>query len=552
MSKGEKFCFLCFSLVFLLLLAGISYLPAQQKPLTVAESSQFKATSRYADVINFIQNLEQQSNRLRVEKLCLSSEGRYVPLLIIGDPPPSSPLDLKGDDRAVIYIEANIHAGEVEAKEASLMLARDIVLAKRLPYLDKLVILMAPIFNADGNEKISPENRRNQHGPEEGVGVRYNGQYLDLNRDAMKLETPEVRGLVQNVLCRWDPVLFFDGHTHNGSYHREPVTYVWGLNPNGDSSIIAYLRDEMMSAISHILKKKYKILSIPHGDFMDVKNPDKGWQTLGPQPRYITNYIGLRNRLAILNENYPYTDFKTRVYGCYHFLKSILDYCSAHKNEIKKLIAQADRKTILRGLNPSPKDTFAVKYDLKPMAKKLTILGYEMKVTKKSGNWPQVKIIDKKRTYHPPYYCNYIAKRTVQFPYAYLIPFSFPEVKEKLLQHGIVVERLTRSVTLEVQSFKIKEIKSQDRIYQGHRLNTVKGEYRLENKEFPAGTLFIGTAQPLANVIAYLLEPESDDGFFVWNFFDRYLVPEWGRGYRDYPVYKLLHPTFLAKKVIRE
>lgn len=552
MKKIEKACLLCFSLFFLLFLIGSFYLSAQEKPLTVAESSRFKATSRYADVINFIQSLEQQSDCLRVERLCLSAEGRDVPLLIIGDPPPSSPLDLKGDGRAVIYIEANIHAGEVEAKEASLMLARDIVLAKRPPYLDKLVILMAPIFNADGNEKISTENRRNQHGPKKGVGVRYNGQYLDLNRDAMKLETPEVRGLVQNVLCRWDPVLLFDGHTHDGSYHREPVTYVWDLNPNGDTSLIDFLQHKMMPAVSKILKKKYKTLSIPHGDFMDVRNPDKGWQPLGPQPRYITNYIGLRNRLAILNENYPYTDFRTRVYGCYHFLKSILDYCSAHKDEIKKLIAQADRKTILRGMNPLRKDTFAVEYDVKPMAKRLTILGYEMEVTKRSGSWPRVKITDKKRTYHPPYYCNYIAKRSVRLPYAYLIPFPFPEIKEKLGQHGIIVERLIKPVTLEVQSFKIKEIKSRDRIYQGHRLNTVKGEYVLEKREFPPGTLFIGTAQPLANVAAYLLEPESDDGFLVWNFFDRFLVPEWGQGYRDYPVYKLLHPAHLAKEVIRK
>ena len=549
----RKIFFIYFSLILLLIFSifPLSALSStEQKPLTVAEASNFTATSRYDDVTSFIKELQRKSSLLRVEALCVSPEGRTVPLLVIGEPVPSSPLALSGDGRAVVYIQANIHAGEVEGKEASLMLARDIILKEKPPFLDKLVILIAPIFNADGNEKINPANRRNQVGPEKGVGVRYNGQNLDLNRDGIKLESPEVQGLVRNVLMRWDPALLVDCHTTNGSYHEEPVTYVWGLNPNGDTSLIKYMREKMMPSINKNLREKYKVLSIPYGNFMDFNNPEKGWRPSGPQPRYLTNYISLRNRLAILNENYAYADYKTRVMGCYYFLLSILEYCYDHKDGIAQLVRSADQKTIQRGMKPSTDDTFAVEYDLKPLKDKVTILGWEMEVTPRESGWPRVKKKDKKKTYIIPYFADFVPKRSVPFPYAYLIPKVNPEITEKLLQHGLSVEKLREPVSLEVESFRIKEIKGASRLFQGHYLNSVKGEYHLEKKEFPEGTLFIATAQPLANVAAYLLEPESDDGLLVWNFFDRYVVSQWRRELQTYPVYRLLKPVNLVKESI--
>jgi hypothetical protein len=550
MENMRKYFLVHLFLSICLLSSGLSYAAAENKPLTVAESSNFTATSRYADVIEFIKELQRQSSFIRVETLCVSPEGRSSPLLVLGQPTPPSPRSLKFDKRGVIYIQANIHAGEVEGKEASLMLARDIILKEKPPFLDKLVILVAPILNTDGNEKMSPNNRRNQVGPEKGVGVRYNGQNLDLNRDSLKLESPELQGLVQNVLMRWDPLLLVDCHTTNGSYHEEPVTYSWPLNPNGALSIIQYMRERMLPSINTILKGKYKTLSIPYGNFMDFRNPEKGWRTFSPYPRFVTNYVGLRNRLAILNENYAYADYKTRVLGCYHFLLSILEYCSSHLDEISQIVAEADQKTIQRGLNPSEEDSFAVEFEVLPLKEPLSIRGWEMQITPREGRWPLVKKTDKKRVYTLPYYADFVPKRVVRLPSAYLILDPIPEVIEKLLQHGIAVERLKEAATLEVESFRIKEIKGAERIYQGHRLNSVKGEYFTEKKKFPEGTFLISTAQPLANVAASLLEPESDDGLLVWNFFDRYIVTQWRGGPRTYPVYRLIKPEKLPRETI--
>lgn len=534
----------------LILISITSFSQPKKEPLTVAEASEFTATSRYADVMEFITHLQRQSSMIRLETLCRSPKGRAVPLLVIGNPAPASPLDLYRSGKTAVYIQANIHAGEVEGKEASLMLARDILLSKTPPYLDKLVILIAPIFNTDGNEKISPENRRNQVGPEKGVGVRYNGQNLDLNRDGIKLESPELRGLVQNLLLRWDPVLLVDCHTTNGSYHEEPVTYSWPLNPNSDPSIIQYMRDKMLPSIKKSLMEQYATLSIPYGNFMDFNEPEKGWMTSSHLPRLLFNYMGLRNRLAILDENYAYADYKTRVLACYNFLRSILDYCTDHKEEIVHLVAEADRKTTERGLDPSGEDTFGVEIDIKPLEEKLTIQGWEMEVISREEGWPRVKKTEKKRTYTLPYFAHYFPKKSILLPYAYLIPLSDSAIRDILLAHGLTVERLVEPAILEVESFRVDEIKSAPRLYQGHYMNEVKGEYKTEKREFPPGTLLISTAQPLGRLASCLLEAESDDGLLVWNFFDRYLVPQWGRQPQFYPVYRLPIPVCLAKEKV--
>jgi hypothetical protein len=548
MKKRTILSAFIFCLFFLT--ACLSSFAEQEGPLTKAEATEFRATSLYADVMDFIQKLQQKSLHLRLETLGMSAEGRKIPLLIIGNPVPASPQDLDYDDRMVVYIQANIHAGEVEGKEAALMLARDLALSDNPPYLDKIVLLIAPIFNPDGNEKISPDNRQNQVGPEQGVGVRASGLDLDLNRDGMKLESPEVKGLVQNVMLRWDPAVLLDSHTHNGSYHEEVVTWVWSLNPNGDTSLIRYMSDVVRPEINRILKEKYDTLCIPHGDFMDFREPEKGWRPLEPQPRYLSNYFGLRNRLGILNENYPYADFKSRVMGAYHLFHALLDYCHSSKEEIIELIHEADHRTVERGFNPTADDLFGIEYDVRPIKDKITVHGYVMEPYKTESGRLRIRRTEKTQLYTMPFFAEFFTTRSVRLPFGYLIPLPVPEVEAKLLQHGITVERLTQSMRLTVEAFHVTELIGEERPYQGHRLNSVKGEYSEEEKEFPAGTLFISLAQPLANVAAYLLEPESDDGFLVWNFFDRYLVPQWGRGEQVYPVFKLLKPAALPKEVV--
>src|SRR6516162_6501640 len=182
----------------LLLLVALPFLlRADDKPLlTVAEKSDYKATSLHSDVVDFCERLAKESPLVRLGELGTSSEGRKLPLVIIADPPVATPEEAAKSKKLVVFAMGNIHAGEVDGKEALLMLARDLATAKERPLLKDLVIVFAPIFNADGNEKIAKTNRTTQAGPEDGVGVRVNAQGFDLNRDFVKLESPEVRSLV--------------------------------------------------------------------------------------------------------------------------------------------------------------------------------------------------------------------------------------------------------------------------------------------------------------------------------------------------------------------
>jgi len=513
--------------------------------LTIAESSNFTATSRYHEVLNFISELQKISPNLIVEDIGLTAEGRRIPMLILSNPPVHTPQAARNLKKTVIYIQANIHAGEVEGKEASLMLARETLMTAAHPYLKNLVLLIVPNLNADGNERISPENRRQQPGPEQGVGIRQNALNLDLNRDAIKLESPEMRAVVQNVLNRWDPSVIVDCHTTNGAYHEETITYSWPLNPNSYAELLAYQRDTMLPAIVKTLKEKYKTLAVPYGMFRDWRDPAKGWVTFEPQPRYFTNYTGLRNRISILDENYVHADYKTRVMSCFYFLKAILDYASDRATEIQKLVEEADRRTIQAGLKPEGR-SFAVEYDLQPLPKPVTINAYELEVIERpGGGFPQLKPTDRKKPVTVPYFASYGPKRTVAFPFAYLLSVPDPEIKEKLLAHGLLAETLTEEVSLEVEIFLPKELKTAERPFQGHRLNQIKGEYKKEIRKFPAGSLLVKTAQPSGYLAAYLLEPESDDGLVVWNFFDRYLAGQWQRGLSELPVYRLLEPVNL-------
>ncbi len=538
-------------LVWILTL-GLSGLSTAQENrlLTVAEASGFTATSTHAEVLSFIQALNRLSPNLRVETMAQTVEGRPVPLLVLGRPVPLTPQALRNDPRLVVYIQANIHAGEVEGKEACMMLARDILLEAKLPYLDKLVILMAPDFNPDGNDKISPANRRHQPGPEKGVGLRPNGQNLDLNRDGMKLETPEMQGLVAGVLRRWDPALLVDCHTTDGFYHQEPVTYAWPLNPNGDPQVLEFVRDRMLPAVAGRLEKSYGYLSMPYGDPRDPTDLAKGLETDAFLPRYLTNYAGLRNRLAILDENYVYADYRTRVLACYSFLRAILDYCREQAASIQDLVRQADRRASQRWQSAEPSSLFHTAFDLRPLPDKLTFRGFELEVTPREGTYPLVKKTDRQKTYTVDYYAQVVPQRSVRFPWGYFLTCSDPAILSNLKKHGLLVDRLTRPARAQVEGFKITELRAAERLFQGHWTDRVKGEYIQEEREFPAGTIFVTTAQPLGSLAACLLEPESDDGLLVWNFFDRFLVPEWGRGFETVPVFRVLQPVDLSREAI--
>jgi cyclophilin family peptidyl-prolyl cis-trans isomerase len=449
--------------------------------------------------------------------------------LILADPPVATAEEAAKSKKLVVFVAGNIHAGEVDGKEALLMLARDIALAKEPPLLKDLIIVFAPIYNADGNERFGKTNRPEQGGPPE-VGIRANAQGLDLNRDYMKLESPEVRALVRFV-NEWDPVVFVDCHTTNGSFHRYAITYEGGRCPAGDKNVIEFVNDTMLPDLSKRLEKD-KLQAYFYGDF---SADHKRWETVTAWPRYGTHYVGLCNRLSILSESYTYAPFKERVLASKAFVKNMCEYTADNKDKIRKLLDDARAATIKAGTDLKETDTVALRFKNAEKGRPVDVLGFVEE--EKDG-----KTINtgKPKTYEVSYCGGTETTLSVRLPYAYLVPASHTNVIENLQRHGIAVEELREDIELDVEAYKVDGITPAGSVFQKHTLVSLKVTSRKEKRKIEAGTIVVRTAQALGNVAAFLLEPESADGLTTWNFFDKSI--EEGK---DFPVLRLPAKTAL-------
>src|SRR3989442_1119476 len=487
---------------------------AQELPKTLAESSNYQLTSRYEDVMAFVSAIQRADPDIRIEIFATTSEGRALPLVIAGPPGVVDPRTAHATGLPVVFIMANIHAGEVEGKEAAQMLLRDLV-STSSKLRGAMTVLIAPIYNADGNEKISTEHRKTQNGPPEGVGVRENGQGLDLNRDYMKLESPEARGLIANVLHRWDPLLTIDLHTTNGSYHGYALTYSPTLNPDAPQEVIDFERETLLPHIRERMKSRFGKETYLYGNFVDQLNPEKGWYTFDSRPRFGNNYVGLRNRFTILSEAYSYIDFRARVEVTYQFLHEILDAVTKYGRKMMKLADRADaqaRRGKLRKLG--------VRFEIRPW-RDAEIL-WERAVPAEAGAgapdpWTEKGSIKRTGQIVPVKMSDYgvfAATERSSVPYAYLIDPAATEAIRNLLLHGIIIESLHAETTLQVEQFAIKDVERSERAFQEHHETTLTGKWKERRETFPAGTYLVRMNQPLARLAFYLLEPRSDDGLF--------------------------------------
>jgi hypothetical protein len=520
----------------------------QESVRTRAELTDFEETSRYEDVMQFIGQLQQHGPLIHLEAFGQSKEGRALPLLVLSDPPVSSPQEASNSGRPIVFIMANIHAGEVEGKEACQDLARRLLTGDLRPLLKKLVILIAPDYNADGNERISTDNRVAQNGPISGVGIRENAQGLDLNRDYMKAVAPETRALL-HLFNRWDPHLVVDLHTTDGSYHGYHLTYSIPLNPNTDRNLADYHRNRMMPALAAAMLSKHKFRTYYYGNFEgraphDGQPDTRSWHAFSAAPRVGTNYVGLRNRMAILSEAYSYLDFKQRIDVTEAFVEEIFNYAAEHGDEIRRLTAQADRDAMNRG-------AFDLGIDCQPktLPEKVDILVGEVTKLKntRSGKMMTAVVPDKFTAVKMPDYGMFAPTRYVPSASIYLFAAE-PGLKiviGKLQNHGIALEQLTAPLKVGASSFKIAKISRTTRAFQGGREVKVSGAFGIETAEFPAGTIIVRTNQPLGLLAACLLEPQSDDGLTTWGFLDPYLSEG-----KTYPIRKLTHSADVSSRKI--
>src|SRR5688572_18484710 len=423
---------------------------------TRAEITNYEETSTYDDVTRVIDGLVSTSPLVHTESFGKTEEGRDLPLMVISDPKVATPAAARKLGRPLLFVQANIHAGEVEGKEAVLMLARRLVSGDLKPLTRQLVILIAPDYNADGNEKVNVMNRTAQNGPVGGVGTRENSKGLDLNRDYMKLDSAEARALV-GLMNRWDPHVAIDLHTTNGSYHGYHLTYSPTLNPNADPRLIALARERILPATQQAVLKKHKFQTYYYGNFVseaaagrdsarvDPANPgDTTWRTFDHRPRFGNNYVGLRNRLAILSEAYSYLDFRGRVRVTEVFVEECLRAVAANAARITALTAQVDNET--RSLSGA----FGVEFRMTPLSAPVDILVGDVskELNPRSGR-EMLVMSAKSMPVRMKDYGTFVATRSVALPAGWLIPRPHVEAAryaaaiDRLRWHGLRIHTVS-------------------------------------------------------------------------------------------------------------
>ena len=487
-------------LLFCLSAQAQSPLPASRPDLrTVPERTNFTMTSTHADVLAFLEAVH--GPRIVVRKFGTSQEGKPMPVAIVSDPP-CDPDGIVLDRRIRVLIVANIHGGEVEGKEAAQMLLAEFARGEHSDWLEQMVFLVVPDFNPDGNDKISKKNRVEQNGPEEGVGRRENGAGLDLNRDFVKLESPEAQALV-GLMNRFDPHALLDLHTTNGSYHGYHVTYATSQSPNVSAPVAKLGDEKWVPALVQRLAKNHGLRAFPYGN-LERGAQQQAWASFDHRARFLTNYYGLRNRLALLCEAYSYLSFEKRIAVTRAFVTEAMSTLLELRNEVRELPAQPARARFGHATELGQGELGEV---LMGEVERVRIEGLGTRLVAKDVAKPtQVRV----RT-------TFVAKAELDVPAHYAVVAPSAATIATLLRHGIPVSEMQQDEVIEGEAFFPTAIEKARSSFQKHMTLTMKGRVESRVLALPKGTLVIPGSCPLA---ATLLDPMSEDSLGTWNHFE--------------------------------
>jgi len=496
---------------------------------TRPEATGFLETTRYEEAVALMRAFDAASDDIHLTTYGFTYEGRALPLAVVGAPA-ATPEAVLATGKTRIFVQGNIHAGEVEGKEAALGLLRSVALGERARWLDEIVLLVAPIYNADGNERVRLDHRGAQHGPLGGMGQRHNAQDLDLNRDCVKLETPEARSLAL-LMHAYDPHVALDLHTTNGSAHGYPLTYDIAGGPNVHAGLTALLRDELLPDVTRAIRSEDGREIFWYGGPTRGETPV--WANDGDlyRPRYTHTYFGLRNALGILSEAYSYAPFEERIHFTYRFVEEIVDWVAAHGERVRALKAAADAESLVDS-------ELAVSCELAPTADAVEILLADLVEERNPyvPDRPMRRLVPgRERRVTMPHHGTLIARETARVPRAYVL--AAPETAAEKRQRATVLDRLAahgirHALTATAQPFagerfRISANTASTEAYQvTHYPRTLEGVWEAHSHELAAGALVVPLDQPLGRLVFLFLEPRSDDGFATWNLFDATLAAE--------------------------
>lgn len=506
---------------------------------TVAERSRFTRTMSTLQLHEYINTLKWKSDKLHVVNMFTSPRGKVAPAIVLANPRITSARQARESGKNVVFLMGNIHPPEPEAAEALLLVARDLALGEHKALLDSQIVVIAPIFNVDGTDTFVTQDGSLGSVTPHILGVRENSNGLDLNRDAVKLETVEANGLYR-VLNEWDPVLFLDGHLMSRVNHGYANTYGTATIPAAHPGPRDYVHDKLFPAVREQVRKQFGLEVFTHALF-GREWPPKDWShdraAWTVEAKFVVNDYGLRNRMAIITETPGQPTFERRVYAQYAYFMALLEYTNAHAREMREVVKRADEETVERVRTQAESGTLRNFFDGEYRSRgPVEILAYRTNVpeylpgTSVLGTRPGTAS-GKPETVTVEDLTLPVGTRDAVVPRGYLFPASMTELAAKLRAHNITVRTLERPTRFEGEAFTISGIRKVRR--SGYDMTTLDGMFAMQTREFPAGTFVVDLAQPMANAAFYYLEPQARDGFVGWGVMERWLAND-----SEYPVFK--------------
>jgi hypothetical protein len=514
------------------------------KLLTVPERTNFERTASTIDILEFIDALRWNSDKVHVLTVYTSPRGKICPALVLANPRVTSPEEAAKSGKTVVYLQGNIHPYEMEGKEALLMLTREILLGRLTSLLDNLIIIICPNFNVDGNDTVAFGE-----GTPRLIGSGNNSQNLNLNRDAVRVDTVEVAGLYRTVFNRWDPTLVFDAHLMGRVQHGYANAYIHSTVPAAAPGPRDYVFDTLFPAVREATRKNFGLEVFTHSG-TDNKWPPTTW---GPnaaiwtnEAKFVANAYGLRSRMSILAETPGHESFERRIYAHYALITEVLRFAAAHGQEMKAVCSRADADIVeavkTKAATGELRNFVAGKYE---SYGKVDILMYRERNaseivpgTSVRGKMAAHMLGAPELVKGVEFMAKAVGTVSASMPRGYLIPADLEFIADKLRTHNVKVEVLAKPIKVSGEEYVIDKIGQGQG--DGYAMIKLDGGFaKSPVKEFPAGTFHVDMAQPMANVAFYMLEPQAADGFVGSGVFST-VFTSLGADKRSivYPVYK--------------
>ena len=486
---------------------------------TYAEKTDYRLTPNYADTIAFAKELANASPAIEYRGFGHSGQGRELPLLIASETQTFTPEAARAAGKAVVLIQACIHSGEPDGKDAGFALLRDIAITKTAAgILENVVLLFIPIYNTDGHERSTPYNRINQNGPE-SMGWRTTSTYQNLNRDYMKADTPETRAWLR-LWNEWDPDLFIDCHVTDGADYRCNITYHHEHHAGIDEAVLQWERDVFDDKVANATAAAGNVISW-YLEFIDNRDLTLGTRDFNGSPRFSTGYVPLRNRAGILIETHMIKDYRSRVIGTYDFLRAALTEVNNDPERLVRVGREADLRTVDAGRVHNPAHLYPLDFELTdettPFA--LKAFQYETEQSEVSGD---LRVVYGREPLDLtiPMYDTFRVKTAVAPPLHYIVPVQWTSVIEVLHAHGVRFRSLAESTSIEVEVYRFTNVRWPYEPFEGRHMPQYDLESTKETMAFPAGSIVVPVAQPLGKLVLNLLEPGAPDSFARWGFFN--------------------------------